>query len=37
VCPVGALEHVADEDVDGVGHPHRAKYGAMPAALGLSS
>jgi hypothetical protein len=23
VCPVGALEHVAGQDVDGVGHPHR--------------
>jgi hypothetical protein len=23
VCPVGALERVAGQDVDGVGHPHR--------------
>lgn len=22
VCPVGALEHVAGKDVDGIGHPH---------------
>jgi hypothetical protein len=27
VCPVGALEHVASKDVDGVGHPHRGDYG----------
>ena len=27
VCPVGALEHVAGKDVDGVGHPTRGDYG----------
>jgi len=27
VCPVGALEHVAGKDVDGVGNPHRGDYG----------
>jgi len=27
VCPVGALEHVAGNYVDGVGHPHKGDYG----------
>jgi hypothetical protein len=27
VCPVGALEHVAGKNVDGVGHPHQGDYG----------
>jgi hypothetical protein len=27
VCPVGALEHVAGKDVDGVGHLHKGDYG----------
>jgi hypothetical protein len=26
VCPVGALEHVAGKDVDGVGHPHMGTW-----------
>jgi hypothetical protein len=26
VCPVGALEHVAGKDVDGVGHPQMGTW-----------